>query len=114
MSDERRGERRLPVEMWVEEQRGQDRYFQRSANISAGGMFLEGTIPHPRGTVVQLKFTLPGDSVPVEIRGEIVGDPNEERLGMNVKFLGLDDDANAALRERLRKFVDKSGPLRIA
>ena len=104
--DERRNEKRIPVEMWVEEVRGTDRYFQRSANISLGGIYLDGTIPHPKGTVVQLKFTLPGEQEPVEVRGEIVGDPDEERLGMHVKFLELEQ--NASLVERIRRFVDRT------
>lgn len=101
----RRAHRRLPVEMWVEEIRGADRYFQRSANLSLGGIYLDGTIPHPKGTVVQLKFTLPGDSEPIAVRGEIVGDPNEDRLGMNVKFVGIGDDPK--LLARLRAFLDR-------
>lgn len=109
---ERRVQKRIPVEMWVEEVRGADRYFQRSGNLSAGGMFLDSTIPHPKGTIVHLKFTLPGDTEPVNVRGEIVGDPDETRLGMHVKFLGLEDDPKLA--ERLKAFVDRSGPLSVA
>lgn len=113
MANERREDRRIPVEMWVQEHRGtQEVYFQRSANISAGGIYLDGTIPHPRGTIVQLKFTLPGQAEPIEIRGEIVGEPDEKRLGMHVKFVDLDQ--NPAVRERLREFVDRSGPLQVA
>src|SRR3990172_1699254 len=103
--EEKREEKRIPVEMWVEELRGQDTYFQRSANLSAGGVYLGGTIPHPRGTVVQLKFPLPGESEPITVSGEIVGVPGAERLGMHVKFLDLKEDA--AVLERVRAFVDK-------
>lgn len=113
MSAERRGEKRVPIEMWVEESRGRDVYFQRSGNISVGGIYLDGTIPHPRGTVVQLKFTLPGETDPIQLRGEIVGEPGGDRLGMHVKFLDLDTDA--ALRERLHRYVkDHTGPLDLA
>ena len=105
-ASDRRTEKRIPVEMWVEEQRGTDLYFQRSANISTGGIYLDGTIPHPKGTHVQLKFTLPGEAEAVEVRGEIVGDPQEERLGMHVKFLEM--ERNAGLRERIRRFVDRT------
>ena len=104
--DERRSNKRIPVEMWVEEVRGTDRYFQRSANISTGGIYLDGTIPHPKGTIVQLKFTLPGEEEAVEVRGEIVGEPTEERLGMHVKFIEL--EGNASLQERIRRFIDRT------
>jgi hypothetical protein len=65
-------------------------------------MYLDGTIPHPRGTVVNLRFTLPGDSEPIAVKGEIVGEPDEERLGMHVRFLELPEAAAA----RLKKFVE--------
>jgi hypothetical protein len=106
MTDERRGEKRIPVEMWVEEFRGEEIYYQRSGNVSAGGLFLDGTIPHPRGTIVQLRFTLPGEAEAIDLRGEIVGDPDEERLGMHVKFLGL--EAEPAIAGRLRGFVARA------
>ena len=101
---DRRSQKRIPVEMWVEEQRGADVYYQRSANLSVGGIYLDGTIPHPRGTFVQLRFTLPGDEESISVRGEIVGEPNEEKLGMHVKF--LPEDLEGQLGERLRSFVD--------
>src|SRR5262245_39789528 len=104
--EERRSNKRISVEMWVEEVRGADRYFQRSGNLSTGGLYLDGTIPHPKGTIVQPKFTLPGEDDTVEVRGEIVGEPREERLGMHVKF--LDADKDATLVERIRRFVDKT------
>ncbi len=112
VTEDRRAAKRIPVEMWVEEVRGGDRYFQRSGNVSLGGMYLDGTIPHPRGTVVVLRFTLPGDVEPVQIRGEIVGDPDERRLGMHVKFLTT--DSNMSVIERLRAFLERSGPIPIA
>lgn len=106
MSSERRNQKRIPVEMWVEEVRDRETYFQRSANLSEGGLYLDGTIPHPKGTVVQLRFTLPGDDGQIEIRGKIVGDPDEERLGMHVKF--LEGQESTPSWKRIKAFVDKS------
>lgn len=102
---DRRSQKRVPVEMWVEEQRGKDVYYQRSANLSAGGIYLDGTIPHARGTVVQLRFTLPGEADAISIRGEIVGEPNEDRLGMHVKFLA--EDLAGPLGDKLRNYVER-------
>jgi uncharacterized protein (TIGR02266 family) len=95
--------------MWVEESSGQGCYFQRSANLSAGGIFLEKTIPHPIGTVVQLEFTLPGDDQPIKVAAEIVNalarprQPQEgsgDALGMGLKFLAL-ETSQAERIERL-------------
>lgn len=88
--------------MWVEEVGDNSLYFQRSANISIGGLFLEKTIPHPPGTRVKLQFTLPGDKEPLEVVGEIVhGEEFGDRLGMGVKFVSLPK----AVHQHLEKFI---------
>lgn len=101
---ERRDHPRITVEMWVEEIRPGERHYQHSGNLSLGGIYIDHTIPHPRGTVVLLKFTLPGESEPIALHGEVIADPDERRLGMHIKFLGLDEDR--AVHERLRAFID--------
>lgn len=99
---ERRSFRRIPIEMWVEETVGRELYFQHASNVSEGGIFLERTVPHPTGTIVNLKFTLPGDTDALIVRGEIVNTGGDgEELGMGVRFIEL--DANA--RERIAAFV---------
>ena len=107
--DERRSSTRIPVEMWVEESTERELYFQRGANLSIGGIFLERTIPHARGTVVTLQFTLPSDTTPIKVKGEIVnvGEASNE-LGMGIKFLDLDESD----RERIRTFVERVSPKR--
>jgi hypothetical protein len=102
--NEKRAHKRIPVMMWVEEVREEATYFQRSGNLSMGGLWLDGTIPHPRDTKVQLRFNLPGEEEVIEVRGVIVGDPDEEHLGMHVKFEGLSSDLEA----RLRSFVEQA------
>lgn len=102
--DERRGAARVEIEMWVEQSLDRETYFQRCTNLSTGGLFLDRTIPHPVGTVVRLRFTLPDEASAIETRGEIVNaEDGEQRLGMGVKFLELGDDAKA----RIAAFVDR-------
>jgi uncharacterized protein (TIGR02266 family) len=107
--EERRSSERIPVEMWVEESTDRELYFQRGANISVGGIFLERTIPHARGTIVNLQFTLPDDTAPIRVKGEIVnvGEHSTE-LGMGVKFLNLDDHD----RERILSFIQRASQKR--
>lgn len=100
---ERREASRVDIEMWVEESRDRETYFQRCTNLSAGGLFLDRTIPHPVGTIVRLRFSLPDGGAAIETRGEIVNAADGERLGMGVKFLDLAEDARA----RLAAFVAK-------
>jgi hypothetical protein len=83
--------------MWVEETTDHERYFRRAGNLSRGGLRLEHTIPLPLGTVVNLTFTLPGDSSPVNVSGEIVSNAGPEDLRMGVKFLNPTGDAQAKI-----------------
>ncbi len=102
---ERRRSPRVPIEMWVEESpRERETYFQRSANLSVGGIFLDHTVPHPLGTEVKLQFTLPGESEPVKVVGQIVGaTPDDAAAGMSVKFISMSDEARAAIERWLER-----------
>ena len=97
VTGERRGGPRIPIEMWVEETTGSERYFRRAGNLSRGGLRLEHTIPLPIGTHVNLTFTLPGDKAPIEVTGEIVSATPPEDLRMGVKFVNLTPDARAQI-----------------
>ena len=105
IAEERRGRPRIPIEMWVEETTGSERYFRRAGNLSRGGLRLEHTIPLPVGTNVNLTFTLPGDKAPIEVTGEIVSAAAPEDLRMGVKFIDLTADARA----RIDAFLAKAG-----
>lgn len=102
--DDRRESLRIPVEMWVEESTERELYFQRGANISIGGIFLQRTIPHTKGTVINLQFTLPGDATPIKVRGEIVnvGETADE-LGMGLRFVDLQE----ADQVRVASFIER-------
>lgn len=95
--DERRQTERIPVEMWVEETTERDRYFRRAGNLSRGGLRLDHTIPLPQGTPVNLTFTLPGDSVPIAVTGEIVSTAGPDDLRMGVKFVNVTPAALAQI-----------------
>jgi uncharacterized protein (TIGR02266 family) len=104
VNNERRRWARIPVEMWVQESRGRELYFQRAANLSRGGLFLENTIPHPYGTMVNLEFTLPGQGQPLRLRGRIVNLPGSgSELGMGVEFVDLDPRAERLIVEYVER-----------
>jgi uncharacterized protein (TIGR02266 family) len=103
---DRRAQLRIPVKMWVEEVSPEGLYFQRSANLSEGGIFLEKTIPHPVGTVVSLQFTLPDGSQPIKVHAQIVNAAaGEAELGMGLKFVDLPPET----AERIRAFIQNRG-----
>ena len=106
MTVERRQMIRVPVQIWVEEKTERELYFQRSANISTGGIYLENTIPHPVGTRVTLRFSLPGDAENLEVRAEVAAAiAGEEEFGMGLKFVEL----GATESERIQKYVARTG-----
>lgn len=94
----------MPVQIWVEEATDRELYFQRSANLSTGGIYLENTIPRPVGSQVTLRFTLPGETHRFEVRAEVVGAvAGEEEMGMGLKFL----DLSAEQVERIGQYVSR-------
>jgi uncharacterized protein (TIGR02266 family) len=100
--DERRQVPRVPVQIWVEEASERELYFQRSANLSEGGIYLENTIPHPIGTRVTLRFALPGEKDKMQILAEVVGAvAGEDEMGMGLKFVELD----IAAAQRIRQYI---------
>jgi uncharacterized protein (TIGR02266 family) len=101
---DRRQARRVPIELWIEEEEGDALYFQRAANLSAGGAYFVQTVPQPVGTVVRLKFTLPGEQSEIACTGEIVSAQADD-MGMGVKFLDLDERDRA----RIQALVERAG-----
>src|SRR5688500_14849952 len=101
---ERRGEPRVPIEMWVEETTGSERYFRRAGNLYGGGLRIVHSISLSVGTVVNLTFTLPGDKTPVAVSGEIVSAAATEELCMGVKFL----DPSPEALERIDAFLSRA------
>ncbi|HEV8323652.1 MAG TPA: PilZ domain-containing protein [Myxococcota bacterium] len=102
--DERRqGDRRLDprvkIEVWVEERRDdREVYYLRTADISAGGAFIEGSIPYGPGTRMQLHIPLPG-FVPFVVQAEVVSSGDDRgQLGMGVKFIDPAFDLVAAVK----------------
>jgi hypothetical protein len=76
-------------------------YLQKSANLSRGGIYLERTVPHPEGTLLNLRFTLPDDSSPIECKGRIVYPRADETFGMGLEFCELDEQSASRIDEFL-------------
>ncbi len=100
---DRRSEQRVPVDLWVEAEEGEDLYFQRAGNLSAGGAYFTQTVPHPVGTRVRLRFSLPGAPNEIACHGEIVAATGADGPGMNVKFLDLSPEHQRRIRDLASK-----------
>lgn len=99
---DRRTEPRADVAIWVEEHTKDALYFQRATNLSIGGLWLDGTLPHPPGTRVALDIELPGDGQ-LRVEGEVVLH-RSPKAGMAVRFVQLD----ASKRTRLEAFLKRA------
>jgi uncharacterized protein (TIGR02266 family) len=77
-------------------------------NVSKGGLFVKTDDAYPLDTIVFMRFTLPGDTQPVETEGKVVWCNANKRKGyfprgMGIKFLKLEPgDA-----EKIDKFVSE-------
>jgi hypothetical protein len=99
---DRRASTRVALELWMEEVSGDDVYYRRSGNLGEGGVFFDRAVPHAIGTMVTLKFALPGDREMVVARGEVVSASGARNgLGMGVRFMAVEGDG----LERVRAFV---------
>ncbi len=104
MSSDRRQDRRVPIDLWIEAEEGPDTYFHRAANLSVGGAYFTQTVPQKLGTQAQLKFGLPGDETEIHCRGEIVSAP-EKGLGMGVRFVDLKPTDRASIEALIAKLA---------
>jgi hypothetical protein len=99
---DRRTTTRVTLELWMEEVSGDDVYFRRSGNLSEGGVFFDRAVPHALGTMVTLKFALPGNRELVVARGEVVSAAGARNsLGMGVRFITVEGNG----LERMRAFI---------
>jgi len=94
----------------MEEVRGDEIYFRRSCNISEGGVFFDQSIPHPTGTVVTLRFALPGSPDTLQVGGEVVSAARAtDGLGMGVKFTTISAQVKKTLRDFIAALAAKRG-----
>lgn len=104
--NDRRRDARVSINIWVEEFQGDDLYFQQAGNLSVGGVFFERTIPHPTGTQVKLRFSLPDSDGVIETVGEVVSERSDVDLGAGVRFLNLDPVEEQLIRAYVNKHKD--------
>ena len=109
-AERRRGDRRrdmrVPVNIWVEEYKDDDLYLQQAGNLSVGGVFFERTIPHPIGTRVKLRFTLPETDAVIEATGEVVSTPVEDEFGAGIHFVDLDPVEEKLIRDFVQQQIE--------
>jgi hypothetical protein len=68
----------------------------RISDISTTGVFIDALTPLPAGSLVTLRFTLPGGHI-VETSGKVV--QSQPRIGMGVVFTSLSPEDENRIRE---------------
>lgn len=104
-TDDRRYERRLPLQMLVEYESTADFLVDYTANISIGGMFIKTDRPLEVGTRFRLRFQLPQVAHPIDTVAVVRWNLRPEEAGpmtagMGIRFEAL-QSADRAEVERL-------------
>ncbi len=108
---ERREDNRIEIELWMEEVSGDDLYFRRAGNLSAGGVYFDAAIPHTAGTVITLKFSLPdtpGEDHMIHAKAEVISNGHEAKgVGMGLKFLSVEGDGKKRIADYLESVIEE-------
>jgi uncharacterized protein (TIGR02266 family) len=77
-------------------------------NISATGLYLQTVSPLPTGTLVRLRFVLPGRDVRLDLQGTVVWGKRVERGGgifdgVGIRFEGLSSEVQHTLRDYIKE-----------
>jgi uncharacterized protein (TIGR02266 family) len=102
---ERRHFRRVPINVTVRIEYTGAEFPASSANLSAGGVFLETDHRLPVGTRVRLRFEVPIIAkYPIRAEAEVVWVRAEAPRGVAVRFVDISDDDRALLGELSESF----------
>ncbi len=106
---ERRGEKRIPVELEVKYSTHQGFAIDWITNISKGGMFIKTENPLPVGTQLEIKFSVPEQDEIISAEGEVrwVAPPSHGEFvvpGMGIKITKIDEKSKKFLEEFMEKY----------
>lgn len=89
-------------------------YDVTSYNFGEGGAFLETDRVHPPGTILDLRFSLPGLERKFHIEGEVIYSSRDHSPdippGMGIKFTGIDTGTQTLLSNYMEQYLSGSVP----
>ena len=102
VSDNRRGGKRLPVEVKVDYRTVGSFITDYTKNISQGGLFIRTSMPLEVGERVRLRITLPDGDAPFALDAVVkwvstIRDREKHPPGMGVEFVDFSDEVKAQL-----------------
>ena len=103
LSGQQRTTPRVPVKLRVEIQEGTPEKALTCVNLSEGGLYLRTLAPLPEGRILHIKFTLPHDTIPIEVAAKVVrtlslGAQFEAEPGMGLHFIDMSEDTLLRIR----------------
>ncbi len=108
--DDRRGSKRLDVELDIDLSTYGPYFLSKLKNISSGGAFIQTKELQSIGTEIKLRFRLPGEENLIEAKGKVAwvytqpGKTRPNASGIGVQFTDISEGA----RLRIQDFVYKS------
>lgn len=97
---------RVYVQMRVEGEVGAEAFYGESENISLGGMLIKSEVPLKKGTVVKIRFLLPGQQYHVDVKGEVIRADEvsfKPDYGLGIIF----QDAGSIAKEMIKDFIEQ-------
>lgn len=89
---DRRDSPRIPIKVWVRDPAAGGSFEERDGDIGVGGMYFIDRHP-PIGTLVEVRFTLPGSTREIRCKGEILrvsAEADRGRYGAHLRFIDLE------------------------
>lgn len=107
---ERRKDKRVSLVHEIECEGEGGIFRKRVADISFGGMFIDTLTSFAPGSVIKVRFRLPGSDLPTEVNAKILY--VQEKIGTGVTFLDLKDKDRDKIRELIELLgAKKRGPV---
>jgi uncharacterized protein (TIGR02266 family) len=101
--DERREHPRFEVTAYVDYAGSEILLYHHIENLSLGGISIRTTMLEPLGAKVDLVINFPDLDKMVSVVGEVVWVNEHEPMDMGLRFLDLDEERMAVLREYITK-----------
>jgi len=100
--DDRRDSDRVPCKFLVRESAQGGSFEERVGNLSIGGVYFAGLHP-PTGSLVEVRFFVPGYENEIEARGEVIRVSREgDQFGAHIRFTDILLESELALARFLQ------------
>jgi hypothetical protein len=101
-TDDRRDSDRVPCRILVREAALGGSFEERVGNLSIGGVYFAGLHP-PAGSIIEVRFFVPGHEQEIEARGEVVRVSRDgDQFGAHIRFTEILLESELALARFLQ------------